>query len=329
MLYRVQRGDVLCWAVLAAAAVLLSGFTAGVAAEHSACAPGRGTDPPASPQGIRPETPDSVREYRRIVSLSPSTTETLFALGLGDRVVGVTRFCNYPPEARRRRRVGGYLDPNYEVIASLAPDLVILLPEQDGAGRFLDELGLRHITVDNKTVRDILGTIELIGTTCGAGEAAHALVDSIEHRLALIHEKTHALPRPRVLVAVECTVEAGTMREVYVAGKRTYYDELIRAAGGVNAYEGRHIEYPMLTAEGIIQCNPEIIIDIRPLLDADSSRIEEAVLEWETVSAVGAVKNGRVHVLTGDYAVIPGPRFIEFLGELARIVHPDVNWNDR
>jgi len=304
--------------LVAAAVVLLFGFTAGAAAE-----------PADRAHGARPEPPDSAREYRRIISLSPSTTETLFALGLGDRVAGVTRFCNYPPEARRLKRVGGYLDPNYEVIASLGPDLVILLPEQERARSFLDELGLRYITVDNKTVRNILGTIETIGTACGAGEAAHALVDSIETQMALIREATQGLPCPRVLVAVERTVEAGTLREVYVAGRRTHYDELIRAAGGVNAFEGKRIDYPMLTAEGIIHCNPEIIIDIRPLLDADSSRIEGAVREWATVPAIEAVKNGRIHVLTGDYAVIPGPRFITLLREMARIIHPDVRWDDR
>lgn len=319
MPYRVQRGDGFYRVILVAAAVvLLFGFTAGAAAE-----------PADRAHGARPEPPDSAREYRRIISLSPSTTETLFALGLGDRVAGVTRFCNYPPEARRLKRVGGYLDPNYEVIASLGPDLVILLPEQERARSFLDELGLRYITVDNKTVRNILGTIETIGTACGAGEAAHALVDSIETQMALIREATQGLPCPRVLVAVERTVEAGTLREVYVAGRRTHYDELIRAAGGVNAFEGKRIDYPMLTAEGIIHCNPEIIIDIRPLLDADSSRIEGAVREWATVPAIEAVKNGRIHVLTGDYAVIPGPRFITLLREMARIIHPDVRWDDR
>jgi iron complex transport system substrate-binding protein len=351
MVYRVQRGVTLYLAALLPASVALlacgTGAVEGFAARADAAgreqaAPfgverpvppvgtsGRRAGPPERADASRPGLPDSGRSCRRIVSLSPSTTEILFALGLGDRVVGVTRFCNYPPEARRLRRVGGYLDPNYEAIASLAPDLVILLPEQDRARRFLDELGLGHITVDNKTVGDILGTIELVGTVCGAGGAARALVDSIEGRLTLIRDKTRALPHPRVLVAVERTVEGGTLREVYVAGIGTHYDELIRAAGGVNAYDRRRIDYPMLTAEGIIQCNPEIIIDVRPLLAADSLRIAGAVREWETVSAVDAVKNGRIRVLTGDYAVIPGPRFIELLGELARTIHPELDWSDR
>lgn len=329
MLYRVQRGVAYCLTALVPAAAVLLAAAAVAAAGHSPCTSGSRVERAAKADGARPESPDSARDYRRIVSLSPSTTETLFALGLGDRVVGVTKFCNYPPEARRRQRVGGYLDPNYEVIASLDPDLVILLPEHEGAMRFLDELGLRHITVDNKTVRDIIETIETIGTACGAGMAAGALVESIESRMALIREATEGLPRPRVLVAVERTVEAGTLREVYVAGRGTHYDELLRAAGGINAYEGRRIDYPMLTAEGIIHCDPDIIIDIRPLIDADSTRIAGAVRDWETVSTVGAVKNGRVHVLTEDYAVVPGPRFITLLEMMVRIVHPAVKGDDR
>jgi iron complex transport system substrate-binding protein len=271
---------------------------------------------------------DVVSPCARIVSLSPSTTEILFALGLGDRVVGVTRFCNYPPEARERRRIGGYLDPNYEAIASLEPDLVYLLPEQERVKRFLDELDLCHVTVNNKSIADILGGIETIGETCGARHAARALVDSIAARCEHVRVMTEGRARPRVLIAVDHT-EAGAMGEVYVAGPDTHYDELLRAAAAVNAYRGRRVDYPMLTAEGIIHCNPDVIIDIRPLLGDDPSRAAAAAAVWGTVAAVTAVKDGRVHILTGDHAVVPGPRFVELLEEMAKIIHPEIDWDER
>lgn len=265
----------------------------------------------------------------RIVSLSPSTTETLFLLGLGERVVGVTRFCTYPPEAKEKQAVGGYFDPNYEVIAVLEPDVVILLPEQERVREFLDELGIRHFTVNNKTVSDILGAIETIGSRCGAGREARGVIAGIEARMQRIRSMTEGLVKPRVLVAVERTVESGSLRDVYVAGTGTHYDELIRAAGGVNAYGGKALEYPLLGVEGIIHCNPDVIIDILPLLESGGEDVAGAVKEWETVSAVNAVRKGRVSVLTGGCAVVPGPRFIELLEEMARIIHPEIDWNDR
>ncbi len=265
----------------------------------------------------------------RIVSLSPSTTETLFLLGLGDRVVGVTRFCTYPPEAKEKQDVGGYFDPNYEAIASLSPDVVILLPEQERVREFLDELGIRHFTVNNKTVSDILGAIETIGSRCGAGKEASVVIAGIEARMQRIRSMTAGLVKPRVLVAVERTVESGSLRDVYVAGGCTHYDELIRAAGGVNAYGGKAPEYPLLGVEGVIHCNPDVIIDIQPLLESSGADAAVAVREWETVSAVNAVRNGRVFALNGGYAVVPGPRFIELLEEMARIIHPELDWDNR
>lgn len=265
----------------------------------------------------------------RIVSLSPSTTETLFLLGLGERVVGVTRFCSYPLEAKEKQKVGGYFDPNYEAIASLEPDVVILLPEQERVRVFLDELGIRHFTVNNKTVSDILDAIRTIGERCGAGHEAHGVIAGIEARMQRIRSMTEDLMKPRVLIAVERTVESGSLRDVYVAGTATHYDELIRAAGGVNAYGGKAQEYPLLGVEGVIHCNPDVIIDIRPLLEPGGTDIAGAVREWETVSAVNAVKNGRVFVLADWYAVVPGPRFIELLEEMARIIHPEIDWDDR
>ena len=110
--------------------------------------------------------------YKRIISMSPSITETLYALDLGERVVGVTRFCTYPPETKEKMKVGGYIDLNYEAITVLQPDLVILLPEHEKVRNYLTELGIRFQVVHNRTVSEILATIITIGTICGAEKRA-------------------------------------------------------------------------------------------------------------------------------------------------------------
>ena len=280
----------------------------------------RGKRHPSTVDGL-----DDIREYAcsRIVSLSPNITETLFALGLGERTVSVTRFCRYPPEAREIAKVGGYLDPNYEAIAALRPDMVFLLPEHEAARTYLDEFDIRHRTVNNKTVSQILDAIQTIGTTCGADGRAEELATSIRSRMNAVRERAHGFPRPRVLISIGRSFGGGALEEVYVAGKNTSYDELISIAGGENAYEGPAIDYPVLSAEGIIRLDPDIIVELATGID-DRGLDEAAVIEdWKGLPGLEAVKRGKVYVITGDYAVIPGPRFILFLEELQAILHPE------
>ena len=265
--------------------------------------------------------------YSRIVSLSPSTTETLFALGLGDRVVGVTRFCRYPPQAQQKTEVGGYLDPNYEAIAALEPDLVIVLPEYENAISYLRELGLKYLIVHNRTVQEIIGTIDLIGAECGAGERAGELVAQIKARKDWIARATAHLATPGVIVSIGRSMGTGALKEVYLAGKGTFYDELVTLAGGKNLYQDSRVSYPLVSAEGLLHLNPEIILELVPDLEERGLSRETVLQEWQSVPQIDAVRNGRVYVLSGDYVSIPGPRIILLLEDMARAIHPEVDWD--
>ena len=264
-------------------------------------------------------------ESDRIVSLSPGITETLFALDLGDRVVGVTRFCRYPPEAQEKADVGGFVDPNYEAIAALRPELVFVLAVHADAVHYLDELNITHVTVRNEKVSDILESILTVGKVCGVESRARKLVDSIKDRMHSLSVKTRELPKPKVLLSIGRLAGSGSLNEVYVAGQNTYYDELITCAGGTNAYYGHSIPYPVISAEGLLALNPDIIIDLVPTLDQlelDEKDIRE---EWGNMAEIDAVKNGRIHVVSNNYAVIPGPRFIMFLEDIAGFIHPGIS----
>ncbi len=265
--------------------------------------------------------------YSRIVSLSPSNTEILFALDLGDRVVGVTRFCKYPPEAQEKAEVGGYLDPNYEAVAVLEPDLVIVLPEYEKVMGYLRELGLKYLIVHNRTVSEIIGTINVIGAECGVEKRARELVAQIEARKNEIAERTRHLARPGVIVSIGRTVGSGTLKEVYLAGKNTFYDELITLAGGRNLYESKNVPYPLVSAEGLLHLNPEIILELVPDLDTRETTEEIVLKDWQRVPRIDAVRNRRVYVLAGDYVAIPGPRIILLLEDMARAIHPEVDWS--
>ncbi len=270
-------------------------------------------------------TPQPVsKTYSRIISLAPNITETLFALGLGDRVAGVTDFCKYPPEARTRAKVGGLFNPNLEAMAVLKPDLVILLPESEQVRAALSGQGVEILTVRNRVVAEILDSITAIGKKCGAEGKATALRTDIETRMASVREKTVGLNRPRVLLVVERTLGTGNPGAVCVAGPNTFYDELITLAGGKNAYRGPAIPYPQVSGESILRLDPEIIIDLLPVM-TDRGLTEDAVRrDWNCLPGVSAVKTGRLHVMSADYTVIPGPRFIRTLEDLAALMHPEM-----
>jgi iron complex transport system substrate-binding protein len=266
---------------------------------------------------------------QRIVSLSPSTTETLFALGMGDNVVGVTRFCSYPPAVDGVAKVGGYMDPNYEAIVALEPDLVFTLPEQENVNSFLDKMEINYVTVDNKKIGDIFNTIHIIGETCGVRERAIGLIENLREGLKDIKHKTKELNSPRVLVSIGRTAGEGRLADVYVAGKDTYYHELLEYAGAVNACGESSIPFPMLSVEAILDLKPDIIVDLVYNMGEGKVERSEIIKDWSNVLSFGVITEDNIHAIDKDYSVIPGPRFIKLLRQLARIIHPEVDWEDK
>lgn len=258
---------------------------------------------------------------RRIVSLSPNITEILFAVGLGDRVVGVTRFCDFPPEAARLPRVGGYFDTNVEAVVSLEPDLVVMLPVHGEIGEVLDRVGIERLTVGNETIEEILSSITSIGERCGAADSAAALRASIERGIDRIRSLTADGPRPSVLFVVSRTYTASPV-DVCAAARGTFYDELIEAAGGRNVLESRAPAYPGLSMEGMLHLDPESIVEIVP--SVDDRRLDRGLIEdgWKSAPELRAVREGRVTIIAGDYAAIPGPRLLLLLEEIAAALHP-------
>jgi iron complex transport system substrate-binding protein len=278
---------------------------------------GRSSSPPEPPIG----------QPQRIVSMAPSITETLFALGLGDRVVGVTRYCSYPDEAKSKACIGGYLDPNFEAIVLLKPDLVVLLVENEQSMPALRKLRLRTLAVCHQTVEGILASIDQLGRSCGRQQQAQQILADIRSRLDRVHRKTAGLKRPKVLFAVERTLGAGHLEDVYVAGANGFFDRIVTLAGGRNACPDCTANFPVVSTEGILRMNPEVILDMVSGLAgrrADPATIRR---DWQQLDQVDAVANGRVHVIQADYAFVPGPRFILLVEDLARLIHPEVDWD--
>jgi iron complex transport system substrate-binding protein len=266
-------------------------------------------------------------QCRRIVSLSPSVTEVLFALDLGSQVVGVTKFCHYPPEARNKPSVGGYVDPDMETLLRLKPDLVIVRQEQTDLVQAVRNLGIPVLGVDHRDTDGILASFAQIGRLCHRETQAQAEVNHLKATVGAIEHKTRtASTRPSVLVVVDRDSHASRIRWAYVAGQDGFYDRMIREAGGKNALPTGRKGFLQVSSEGILRMNPEIIIETLPSIGGVGEAPADAWRQWSGLPQVAAVRNHRVYLFNQDYMVIPGPRYVQVLEQFAQAIHPELDW---
>jgi len=250
----------------------------------------------------------------RVVSLAPSHTETLYALGLGDLVVGVTEFCNYPPEAADKPKVGGFANVDLEMVVGLEPDLVLATSlHMAEVVPALQERGITVFVADSQTVAETLETILVIGQATGHEEAAETLVAQMQVRIDAVQEKVKDAPRLKVFW------ELGP--ELYTAGPDSFINDLIVMAGGENVAADADSPWPQLTVEAIILKDPDVIV----LADHNYGQTSEMVAERPGWEDINAVKEGNVIEITNDDIVSrPGPRIVEGLEFLAKAFHPDL-----
>jgi iron complex transport system substrate-binding protein len=247
---------------------------------------------------------------QRIVSTAPSITETLFALGLGDRVVGVSQFCNYPPEVHKLPKVGSYIRPDAEAIARLTPDLVVLQRSSTELTGRLSDLHIAFIEVPHATLEDIYTEIQLIGKAAGVTDRSATLIAQIKGSLDAIQSKAKAMPSPRVLVIVDR--QQGTLNNLIAVGLNNYVNQILEIAGGTNvlAQTGQP-QYPRISLETVLRDNPDVIIDLSGTQETEAARkaSRAATLAlWDRYRDLKAVKSGHVYAGTTDSLVVPGPR---------------------
>lgn len=259
--------------------------------------------------------------YARIVSLSPSLTDSLFALGLGDKVVGVTQYCIYPPEAQTRAIVGNLYDHNYELIVRLKPDIVVMNADQARAVEHFKSLGLQTAVFENGSIEGVFDTFTRLGAIFNRNDEARFIVAEMRRRLEQYSQLTANLPKVRAMVCVGRSMGTASVSEAYVAGPQTYVGRLLEMAGGENVYDGQ-APYPVLTAEGLIRLNPDVVIELVPEVGQGKISAREVVAQWRTLNEIAAVRNNRVHVLTQGYVVLPGPKLVYLLEDIMRVLYP-------
>ncbi len=257
---------------------------------------------------------------RRIISVAPSITEILFALGLGDKIVGVTNYCNYPLEAAKKAKIGGYVTPSLEKIVALDPDLIIGSPDGNlkTFADQLEKLGIPVFFSYPKSISEVITSIENIGEITFSRRPASILAASLREKIQMIEKKIQGRTHPRVLHVV-------AQNPLISSGKGTFADDLIRLAGGVNIAENTPGSYPRLSLEEVLARNPEVII----LSSMNSNDLMEDQKQWwKQWKTISAVQLSRILVINSDLILRPSPRIVDGLEELARAIHPEAFWEN-
>jgi iron complex transport system substrate-binding protein len=259
----------------------------------------------------------------RIVSTAPSITEALFALDLGNKVIGVSRYCDFPPEVLKLPKVGTYIKPDPEAIARLAPDLVILQGNPTELANRLNALHISFAEVPHGTLNDVFTGIQIIAKAAGVPQRAEPVVSRIKSGLDAIQTKARTLPSPHVLVVVDR--RQGMLTDLVAIGPNNYVNQILEIAGGANVLAKPGLpQYPHISLETVLRENPDVILDLSGTQESEEQR-EAAragtLALWRQNGELTAVRNNHVYIGTSNALLVPGPRTVEAAQKLFDYIH--------
>ncbi len=254
----------------------------------------------------------------RIISHVPSITETLFALGLGDKVVADSDYCDYPEAAKTKPKIGGYYTPNIEEIVAMKPDLVLTDGHVPELITKLDSLGIPLAVIDPKDINGVLSDIELLGNITGSQKEAQEITSDMKNRIDAVVNTVGNASRPSVFYVFDAT----DTTKPWTAGPGSFVDALISLAGGVNVAGNSSGPWIQFNMEELVRADPEII-----LLDSSmgtATMSPDQIKELPGWQDLTAVKQNRIYTINGDLVNRTGPRIVQGLEEMAKILHPDL-----
>ncbi len=260
---------------------------------------------------------DRRREPTRIVSMAPDLTEILFALGLGDRVAGVTQDSDYPPAALAKPRVGTFWRPSLEVVIATRPDLVVTLAseQQKELSQRLIRMGYHCLTVEIERVEDLFRAFSTIGDAAGVPERARELSEQIRTEVHQLQTQIAGLPPVKVLWVVQ-------REPLRAAGRDTFVNQMIELAGGQNVVGPTLHKYPPVGAEQVIAAAPDVIIEPAMVKGSLDAQRRQAFTYWGRYGNVPAAAHGRIYVIEGDTVSRLGPRLPAGIAAIARCLRP-------
>jgi len=246
----------------------------------------------------------------RVLSLVPSLTETAFALGAGEQMAGRSRYCLQPAAARRLPEVGGYLDPSWEALVALKPDLVLLTPQSAATAERLRGLGVPSQSIAQDRLEQILAGMEQLALALGRPGQGRRLADSLARGLDALRPARSPAQRPRVLLVAGRSPEAGAPRDIWAIGRGSWLSDLLDLLGAVNVVGDLRPGLPALSREGVAALRPDWIVELWP--SSGLPRTPSALAaDWRAWPELEAVRRGRVRVLADERLLVPGPRLVE------------------
>ncbi len=258
---------------------------------------------------------------QRIISVSPAVTEILYGIGAFPRVVAVTDYCVYPPEAKSLPKVGGWSTPSVERIAGFRPDLVVF---SDAQAPFLEmplrQLGIRTAIARSQTIQDAFDAIATLGRATGNEQQAAHLTAQVKTALDRVRQRAAKLPHPPVLTIVDRT--PGTLRDLYAVTEGSYLAELITIAGGRTVGGSSRLGYGKISKEQVLTANPEVVLDIMPASQSNGGPHPEAA--WHDLPEISAVRRGRVYVVREEFVPHDSQMIARTAALFARLLHPEV-----
>lgn len=255
----------------------------------------------------------------RIVSLVPAVTEMLFAIGAGADVVGVSSYDRFPPEAMTRPKVGALVDPDFERILSLRPDLVVVYGTQTDLIARLNRARIASLRYELAGLAEVTATIRQIGDRLGRAPEATALAARIDRDLADIKRSVAGKPKPKTVLIFGR--EPGSLRGIYASGGVGFMHDMLEAAGGTDIFSDVKRQNLQATTEMLLTRAPEVILEVHPGDPWPQARIDEERRVWNTLASVPAVRAGRIYELVDDRLSIPGPRIADAVRILAGALH--------
>jgi iron complex transport system substrate-binding protein len=258
---------------------------------------------------------------QRIVSVSPVETEILYGIGAFDKVVAVTEYCVYPPEAKALPKVGGWATPSIEKVASFHPDLVAFSEAQ---APFLEnqlkQLGIHTVLAPSQTVQDAFTAIAELGRATGHERQAAELASQTKDRLDTVHKRAAGLPHPTVLIVIDRT--PGTLRDIYAALPGSFLAELAAIAGGDVVPGAAGTGYGKISAEMTLAANPDIILDVMSAPQTSTDPHPESA--WRELPELNAVRRGAVHIVRDSFVPHDSQMIAKTAVLFARLLHPEV-----
>jgi iron complex transport system substrate-binding protein len=258
-------------------------------------------------------------EANKIVSLAPGNTEILFAMGLGNRVVGNTTFCNFPEEAKHCAKVGGFKDPSLEKIIALQPDLVLATGIHQQMIEGMEAAGLKVLVFKVQTIEDIFKEMELVGQAANVNNQANALINSLKDRINAVSEKVSKIPESqKATVYYELWAEP-----LMTVGNDTLVGKVINLSGGINIVQDSKEKYPQLSEEVIIAKNP-LVMFISYGHGNNNTPNPEKIAARKGWGDLSFVKNNRIYEIESDLLTTPGPRIVDGLEKMAGYLYPEL-----